>query len=47
MSNDLAHSPYSLRFPAVIVDADDQASNKFFEFFAAAIRNKNTRTATS
>ncbi len=29
-----------------MADADNQASNKFIEFFAATIRNKNTRTAT-
>jgi hypothetical protein len=46
MINNLVHSRYSLTFPAVIADADDQASNQFIEFFAT-ISNKNTRTATS
>jgi hypothetical protein len=31
--------------PAVIADAGDQAVRHFLEFFAATIRNKNTRTA--
>ena len=31
--------------PRVIVDAGEQAARRFFEFFAATIRNKNTRMA--
>jgi hypothetical protein len=31
--------------PRVIADAGDQAARRFLEFFAATIRNKNTRTA--
>jgi site-specific recombinase XerC len=33
----------SIAVPAVIVDAGDQAARRFIEFFAATIRNKNTR----
>jgi hypothetical protein len=29
--------------PAMIADADDRAARRFLEFFAADIRNKNTR----
>jgi hypothetical protein len=29
--------------PRVIADAGDQATRRFLEFFAATIRNKNTR----
>jgi len=31
--------------PAIIADAGDKAARRFLEFFAATIRNKNTRTA--
>jgi hypothetical protein len=31
--------------PAIVADAGDQAARRFLEFFAATIRNKNTRTA--
>jgi site-specific recombinase XerD len=31
--------------PAVIADAGDQAARRFLEFFAATIRNRNTRMA--
>jgi integrase/recombinase XerD len=31
--------------PAMIVDAGERATRRFLEFFAATIRNKNTRTA--
>ena len=31
--------------PRVIADAGDQAARRFLEYFAATIRNKNTRTA--
>jgi len=35
----------NLRVPRVIADAGDQAARRFLEFFAATIRNKNTRLA--
>jgi site-specific recombinase XerC len=35
----------TLAVPAVIVVAGDQAARRFIEFFAATIRNKNTRMA--
>ena len=31
--------------PRVIADAGDKAARRFLEFFAATIRNKNTRMA--
>jgi hypothetical protein len=31
--------------PGVIADAREHAARRFFEFFAATIRNKNTRMA--
>jgi site-specific recombinase XerD len=31
--------------PAIVADAGDQAARRFLEFFAATIRNKNTRIA--
>ncbi len=31
--------------PAIVADAGDAAAKRFLEFFAATIRNKNTRTA--
>ena len=31
--------------PRAIADAGDQAARRFLEFFAATIRNKNTRMA--
>jgi hypothetical protein len=31
--------------PAIIADAGEHASRRFLEFFAATIRNRNTRTA--
>ena len=33
----------TLAVPAVIADAGDHATRRFLEFFAAQIRNKNTR----
>jgi integrase/recombinase XerD len=39
----LPHSP--LPVPAIIADAGAKASEHFLEFFAATIRNKNTRAA--
>jgi hypothetical protein len=35
----------SIVVPRVIADAGDQAARRFLEFFAATIRNKNTRAA--
>jgi len=35
----------SLAVPAAIASAGDQAARRFLEFFAATIRNKNTRIA--
>ncbi len=35
----------SVFVPAIIADAGDQAARRFLEFFAATIRNKNTRMA--
>ncbi len=37
--------PSSLQVPALIADAGDRASENFLEFFAASIRNRNTRAA--
>jgi integrase/recombinase XerD len=37
--------PLSFPVPALIADAGDKASEHFLEFFAATIRNKNTRGA--
>ena len=34
-----------LAVPAVIADAGDGAARRFIEFFAASIRNRNTRMA--
>ena len=38
-------SARSILLPAIIADAGDKASEHFLEFFAATIRNKNTRAA--
>jgi len=35
----------ALPVPAIIAGAGDKASEHFLEFFAATIRNKNTRAA--
>src|ERR1017187_5129973 len=35
----------SVVVPAIIADAGEHATRRFLEFFAATIRNKNTRTA--
>src|SRR2546425_5842197 len=35
----------SVFVPTIIADAGDQAARRFLEFFAATIRNKNTRMA--
>lgn len=35
----------SVVVPAIVADAGDAATKRFLEFFAATIRNKNTRTA--
>ena len=48
MAGDLVASPLlpaSLLVPALIADAGEKASEHFLEFFAATIRNKNTRMA--
>ena len=37
--------PCSFAVPAIIADAGEKASEHFLEFFAATIRNKNTRAA--
>ena len=37
--------PAAFVVPAVIGDAGDRAAKRFLEFFAATIRNKNTRMA--
>ena len=31
--------------PAIVADAGDQAARRYLEFFAATIRNRNTRAA--
>jgi integrase/recombinase XerD len=48
MTGELVPSPLlpaPLPVPAIIADAGDKASEHFLEFFAATIRNKNTRAA--
>ncbi len=35
----------SIEVPAIVADASDHAARRFLEFFAATIRNKNTRLA--
>src|SRR5271167_506326 len=35
----------SIAVPAIVAGAGDQAARRFLEFFAATIRNKNTRMA--
>jgi site-specific recombinase XerD len=37
----------SIVVPTIVADAGDQAARRFLEFFAATIRNKNTRMAYS
>jgi transposase len=44
-SRTIASASHNLVVPAVIAGAGDQAARRFFEFFAATIRNKNTRMA--
>ena len=41
----LPASPGTFPVPAVIADAGEKASEHFLEFFAATIRNPNTREA--
>src|SRR5271169_4488707 len=41
----VAAAPGPVVVPAVIADAGDHATRRFLEFFAATIRNKNTRMA--
>lgn len=40
-----ARSPRGATLPALVADADDRTRERFLEFFAATIRNKNTRKA--
>ena len=44
-SRTVAATPGSVVVPSVIADAGDHATKRFLEFFAATIRNKNTRMA--
>ena len=44
-SRSVAAAPGPVIVPAVIADAGDHAAKRFLEFFAATIRNKNTRLA--
>ena len=44
-SRTVATAPGATVVPAVIADAGDHAARRFLEFFAAQIRNKNTRMA--
>jgi hypothetical protein len=44
-SRTVAAAPGAGVVPAVIADAGDHAAKRFLEFFAATIRNKNTRMA--
>jgi len=37
--------PFTDRAPALVATAGDRASNRFFEFFTANIRNLHTRRA--
>jgi hypothetical protein len=41
----LPASPGTFPVPAIIADAGQKTSEHFLEFFAATIRNKNTRVA--
>ena len=41
----LRHAPAGLVLPAIIAQTDDRAQTRFLEFFAATIRNRNTRKA--
>jgi hypothetical protein len=41
----LASAASGIAVPAVIADAGEHAARRFLEFFAATIRNKNTRMA--
>jgi hypothetical protein len=38
-------TPRGIAVPVTIADAGDHAARRFLEFFAATIRNKNTRMA--
>jgi site-specific recombinase XerC len=44
-SRSIASASSRIAVPAVIADAGDHAARRFLEFFAATIRNKNTRMA--
>ncbi len=41
----LSHSTGNIPVPALIAEAGEQTRERFFEFFAAQIRNRNTRSA--
>ncbi len=41
----ITHGPDGVVLPALIARADDRARTRFLEFFAATIRNRNTRKA--
>src|SRR5580692_10533521 len=41
----VAAAPAGIVVPAIVADAGEHAARRFLEFFAATIRNKNTRTA--
>jgi hypothetical protein len=41
----VASAAASIAVPSVIAGAGDHAARRFLEFFAATIRNKNTRMA--
>src|SRR4051812_22035339 len=44
-SQRVGSSAARIEVPAIIADAGTQATKRFLEFFAATIRNKNTRMA--
>jgi site-specific recombinase XerD len=43
--NLVTRAPGGIALPALIAEADDRARERFLEFFAATIRNRNTRKA--
>jgi len=44
-SQTVGNATSGIIIPAIITDAGEQATNRFLEYFAATIRNKNTRMA--
>jgi site-specific recombinase XerD len=44
-SRSVATASAAMVVPAIVADAGEHAARRFLEFFAATIRNKNTRTA--